>query len=109
MLKPTESETNSSCCHALGAQVDNESCASAGGACVSSHDDPLAWCGAMVRHCKEHAQIARNAGRPIVGIMREYAPCELIMAAGAVPVCLCEAILTQFHLLKRICLQAFVR
>ena len=32
---------------------------------------------------------ARREGRPIIGIMCEYTPRELIMAAGAVPVCLC--------------------
>ena len=30
-----------------------------------------------------------SGGRPIVGIMCEYTPRELIMAAGGVPVCLC--------------------
>ena len=32
---------------------------------------------------------AKAAGRPIVGILCEYTPRELIMAAGGVPVCLC--------------------
>ena len=31
----------------------------------------------------------KAAGRPVVGILCEYTPRELIMAAGGVPVCLC--------------------
>jgi benzoyl-CoA reductase/2-hydroxyglutaryl-CoA dehydratase subunit BcrC/BadD/HgdB len=43
----------------------------------------------MISHCLDYAEEARAAGHPIVGIMCEYTPRELIMAAGAVPVCLC--------------------
>jgi len=43
----------------------------------------------MISHCLDYTQAAKAAGRPIVGIMCEYTPRELIMAAGAVPVCLC--------------------
>lgn len=43
----------------------------------------------MIPRCREYASAAAAGGRPIVGIMCEYAPRELIMAAGAVPVCLC--------------------
>ena len=43
----------------------------------------------MIQNCVEYATASRDAGRPIVGIMCEYAPRELIMAAGAVPACLC--------------------
>jgi benzoyl-CoA reductase/2-hydroxyglutaryl-CoA dehydratase subunit BcrC/BadD/HgdB len=43
----------------------------------------------MMPNCLEYATARRDAGRPIVGIMCEYAPRELIMAAGAVPACLC--------------------
>ncbi|MFC1479352.1 double-cubane-cluster-containing anaerobic reductase [Planctomycetota bacterium] len=43
----------------------------------------------MIDHCHEHAVIAKEEGRPVVGIMCEYTPRELIMAAGGVPVCLC--------------------
>lgn len=35
------------------------------------------------------AGAAKAAGRPVVGIACEYAPRELILAAGGVPVCLC--------------------
>ena len=43
----------------------------------------------MIQNCCEYANNAKAQGRPIVGIMCEYTPRELIMAAGAVPVCLC--------------------
>lgn len=49
----------------------------------------LAWFGDMIPRCKAHAQKSRQAGQPIIGIVCEYAPRELIMAAGGVPVCLC--------------------
>lgn len=50
---------------------------------------PAAWFADMIDHCLEYAGQARAAGRPVVGILCEYAPRELILAAGAVPVCLC--------------------
>jgi benzoyl-CoA reductase/2-hydroxyglutaryl-CoA dehydratase subunit BcrC/BadD/HgdB len=43
----------------------------------------------MVQDCYEYATQAKAQGRAIVGIMCEYTPRELIMAANAVPVCLC--------------------
>ena len=49
----------------------------------------LAHFGEMIDRCYDYAVSAKAAGRPIVGIMCEYTPRELIMAAGAVPVCLC--------------------
>ena len=50
---------------------------------------PFAWFEQMIEHCHEYAKAEKAAGRPVVGIMCEYTPRELIMAAGAVPVCLC--------------------
>ena len=50
---------------------------------------PLGWFGNMTQHCYEYATDARAKGKHIVGIMCEYTPRELIMAANAVPVCLC--------------------
>ena len=50
---------------------------------------PLEWFGRMIDNCYAYAQQARRDWRPVVGIMCEYTPRELIMAAGAVPVCLC--------------------
>ncbi len=50
---------------------------------------PFAWFERMVGNCLEHARGAKREGRPIVGILCEFTPRELIMAAGGVPVCLC--------------------
>ena len=43
----------------------------------------------MIPNALAFAEAAKAAGRPIVGILCEYTPRELILAAGAVPVCLC--------------------
>jgi len=43
----------------------------------------------MIQNCYEYATEAKAKGKHIVGIMCEYTPRELIMAANAVPVCLC--------------------
>jgi benzoyl-CoA reductase/2-hydroxyglutaryl-CoA dehydratase subunit BcrC/BadD/HgdB len=43
----------------------------------------------MIPNCLAYARDAKAAGRPVVGILCEYAPRELIMAASGVPVCLC--------------------
>jgi benzoyl-CoA reductase/2-hydroxyglutaryl-CoA dehydratase subunit BcrC/BadD/HgdB len=51
--------------------------------------DPLAWFAGMMDHCYDFAEAARTQGRPIVGILCEFTPREIILAAGAVPVCLC--------------------
>jgi benzoyl-CoA reductase/2-hydroxyglutaryl-CoA dehydratase subunit BcrC/BadD/HgdB len=51
--------------------------------------DPLAWFAGMIDHCYDYAEAAKAQGRPIVGIMCEFTPRELILAAGGVPVCLC--------------------
>ena len=50
---------------------------------------PCAWFANMIPNCLAYAKQAKEQGRPVVGIMCEYTPRELIMAAGAVPVCLC--------------------
>jgi len=49
----------------------------------------LIWFGKMIQNCYEYATEAKARGKHIVGIMCEYTPRELIMAANAVPVCLC--------------------
>jgi hypothetical protein len=51
--------------------------------------EPLAWFAGMMDHCHDYAEAAKAQGRPIVGIMCEFTPREIILAAGAVPVCLC--------------------
>jgi len=43
----------------------------------------------MIPNCLSYAQQAKREGRPIVGILCEFTPRELIMGADAVPVCLC--------------------
>ncbi|MGC8989521.1 MAG: 2-hydroxyacyl-CoA dehydratase, partial [Verrucomicrobiia bacterium] len=82
-----ESAVNNGCCPEHGAPGGGD--CRAGGPHTVPGDCPLDWFAGMVGHCKAHALAARAAGRPIVGIMCEYAPRELIFAAGAVPVCLC--------------------
>jgi benzoyl-CoA reductase/2-hydroxyglutaryl-CoA dehydratase subunit BcrC/BadD/HgdB len=52
-------------------------------------DQPLGYFGAMIDRCYDYAESAKAAGRPIVGIMCEFTPREIILAANAVPVCLC--------------------
>jgi benzoyl-CoA reductase/2-hydroxyglutaryl-CoA dehydratase subunit BcrC/BadD/HgdB len=49
----------------------------------------LDYFGTMVDRCYDYAEAAQAQGRPIVGIMCEFTPREVILAAGAVPVCLC--------------------
>jgi benzoyl-CoA reductase/2-hydroxyglutaryl-CoA dehydratase subunit BcrC/BadD/HgdB len=60
-----------------------------GGAGATPPIDPLAWFHDMVDHCYDYAETAKRQGRPIVGILCEFTPREVILAAGAVPVCLC--------------------
>ncbi len=68
----------------------------AAGSCRGCGDvSPQAWFADMVQHCYDHATAAKAAGRPVVGLMCEYTPRELILAAGAVPVCLCGGDVTQ--------------
>ncbi len=50
---------------------------------------PLTWFGDMIDHCYDYVEAAKAQGRSIVGIMCEFTPREVILAAGAVPVCLC--------------------
>ncbi|MEN6448967.1 MAG: double-cubane-cluster-containing anaerobic reductase [Thermoguttaceae bacterium] len=69
----------------------SECCGGAGGPCKAAGQvaDPLAWFSQMLEHCCQHVAAAKSAGRPVVGILCEFTPRELIMAAGGVPVCLC--------------------
>jgi benzoyl-CoA reductase/2-hydroxyglutaryl-CoA dehydratase subunit BcrC/BadD/HgdB len=63
--------------------------AGAAGAAPPGGPSPLAWFGEMIDHCCDYAEAAKARGQPIVGIMCEFTPREIILAAGAVPVCLC--------------------
>jgi benzoyl-CoA reductase/2-hydroxyglutaryl-CoA dehydratase subunit BcrC/BadD/HgdB len=57
--------------------------------CPQPAANPFAWFAEMIAHCKTHALAAKAQGHPIVGILCEFAPRELILAAGGLPVCLC--------------------
>ncbi len=59
------------------------------GGAARDADGPTGRFGDMIGHCLDYAKAAKAAGKPVVGIMCEYTPRELIMAAGGVPVCLC--------------------
>lgn len=65
------------------------SCGSKNTTAAQAAGCPLAWFEQMIPNCLRYAQDAKAKGRRIVGIMCEYTPRELIMAADAVPVCLC--------------------
>ena len=64
-------------------------CSSAEKDAAGDESCPLTWFDSMIPHCLEYAEARHAEGRPVVGIMCEYAPREIIMAAGGVPVCLC--------------------
>jgi len=51
--------------------------------------DALDWFANGIPNTLAWARAAHEAGTPLVGIMCEYTPRELILAAGAAPVCLC--------------------
>ena len=67
----------------------SESCDTNHPTSVANDADPVAHFARMIPNCVEYARAAKAQGRPIVGILCEYTPRELIIAAGAVPVCLC--------------------
>lgn len=56
---------------------------------TASRRDGLNHFSNMIDNCYEYACRCRSKGLPIVGIMCEYTPRELIMAAEGVPVLLC--------------------
>lgn len=64
-------------------------CDSKGRDAGSASSSAPAYFSDMVQHCYDYATEAKNAGRPIIGIMCEFTPRELIMATDGVPVCLC--------------------
>jgi len=57
--------------------------------CGTANVTPEAWFTKMIDHCLAYAREAKAQGRPVIGIMCEYTPREVILAAGGVPVCLC--------------------
>ena len=64
-------------------------CCQSSAARAEALPEPLAWFAGMIDHCYDYAEAAKAQGRPIVGILCEFTPREIILAAGAVPVCLC--------------------
>lgn len=75
----------SDCCHKAGGGASAHAVTRQGQPATG----PAAWFADMIPHCYQYAVEAKAHGRPIVGILCEYTPRELIMAAGGVPVCLC--------------------
>ena len=61
----------------------------AASAAAAESADPLAWFEKMLDHCYQQALAAKAAGKHVVGILCEFTPRELIMAADGVPICLC--------------------
>lgn len=76
-------------CADATAKPEGRSAAGVAGADSSGIAGPLDYFGGMVDRCYDAAEAAHAEGRPIVGIMCEYTPREIILAAGALPVCLC--------------------
>ena len=54
-------------------------------------DDPFEYFRNSMSHEVDYTRQEQKKGRGIVGIYCEYTPRDLILAAGAVPVCLCGA------------------
>ncbi|MHB0997661.1 MAG: double-cubane-cluster-containing anaerobic reductase [Armatimonadota bacterium] len=85
----------SKCCGKADIDIKKcDPCAPPSVSCAGGKDGqdkipPFAWFGNMIDNCYDYAVAAKAEGRPVVGIMCEYTPREIIMAAGGVPVCLC--------------------
>jgi len=73
----TETRPPSPCCEASAPAANDGEC------------EILGRFAQMIPNALAYAEGAKNAGRPVVGILCEFTPRELILAAGAVPVCLC--------------------
>jgi len=73
----------SECSGGTPAQSDCGPSRSGAGAC------PFERFSRMIPNCLEFATAAKAQGRPVVGILCEFTPREILLAAGAVPVCLC--------------------
>lgn len=74
---------------ACGSQADASSPPQASTPTNAALAEALTHFEGMVDRCYDYAEAAKAAGKPIVGIMCEFTPRELILAAGGVPVCLC--------------------
>lgn len=84
----------SSGCNSTGKPADQNvarptACCSGSASPPAAAADPLEHFSRMIPNCVEYARRVKAEGRPIVGILCEYTPRELILAGGGVPVCLC--------------------
>ncbi|MCK5147738.1 2-hydroxyacyl-CoA dehydratase [bacterium] len=86
----------SKCCSNPDAEIKNTNpCSPQTPSCcsetVEGADKPeaLAWFDQMIPNALAYVKKQKAAGKKVVGILCEYTPRELIMAAGGVPVCLC--------------------
>ena len=80
------------CSGGNGTQATPIGCACTGNTSTGINAQPecaLTYFKQMIPNCLAYAKAQHEAGIPIVGILCEYTPRELIMAAGAIPVCLC--------------------
>jgi len=81
--KEKKLESKDTCKSAKG-EKHKETCSSKQG-----RNGPFAHFKNMIQNCLNYANESKSKGKKIVGIMCEYTPRELIMAAGGIPVCLC--------------------
>ncbi|MBN2417207.1 2-hydroxyacyl-CoA dehydratase [bacterium] len=87
----------STCCSESGRKQESKDAGKgprAGGVPEQSREDlsadqVLEWFRKMVPNNLEYVRAEKEKGRGLVGIMCEYTPREVIMAAGAMPLCLC--------------------
>ena len=82
-------EPASPCCGGGKAPAAKPASPCGGGAGPVAAGDPQAHFANMIPNAIDYARRQKAAGRPVVGIMCEYTPREIILAAGAVPICLC--------------------
>ncbi|HHH75668.1 MAG TPA: 2-hydroxyacyl-CoA dehydratase, partial [Phycisphaerae bacterium] len=72
-----------SCCGSDSQSMEEESCL------TGPVGEMVKWFDGMIGRCLEYAENAKKEGRPVVGIMCEYTPRELIIAAGGIAICMC--------------------
>ena len=66
-----------------------ECCSTTNSSCAALANSVLDHFRNSTQACLEYAREQKAAGKKIVGIYCEYTPREVILAAGAVPICLC--------------------
>lgn len=71
------------------ASAEPSCCGRAAGNVGDAPCEALSWFANSIPNALAYARAAHEAGKPLVGIMCEYTPRELILAAGGAPVCLC--------------------